>query len=207
MGENLNIEGGLLAVWTSIQTFVSPTQGAEMRLSDLVGHYRVRSDQGRLANLTAIHIESINSPGNGPAELSFSSNGYARTVAIHLGLIKGVIVALAQNGTFAAALDRKQLWETNREGFMIAGDVSCIQDVALCHDPNPRNGMRRSTQTAVRTSVIPVAVVTAGVIVVVAVRKRRHDAKRIEEHGSAMLKSASVVGSPVGLYTPAPAIA
>jgi hypothetical protein len=198
VGDNLTIADVPLTASTSSPTFISPISGSAMHLSDLVGQYRVRSDADQFANITAIHIGNLAVEGTGVEQLTFTAKAYSRTVEIHLGLVKGVIVALAHAGSFSVVLGGRPLCHGDQPEFVIGDGVGYFQQVSPCRDSGGGGLARLSTEAIAGIGVGAVVTLIAIVIIAVAIRRRRHDSTI---RSDVILDSASGAGVPGSSYT------
>jgi hypothetical protein len=105
--------------------FLAPSIVNEIEIADLIGHHFVKSSTDQFANPTGI-------PGGELAALSFRTERYSRTVHIRLGVVKGVIIALAQTGDLGVEIDNQTLCQNHSSAFAIENGVNYFPSVTDC---------------------------------------------------------------------------
>jgi hypothetical protein len=172
-GDFLRISNATIFASTSSPTFLASSMAAEMRITDLVGRYLVKSERDGFGNVSAIHIGSIEWGGGRFATLALIAGDYRREVALDLAVVRGVIVALAQPGTFGVEINGRRLCHDNHPDFAVEGGVAYFASAGVCVAPDDGGGLHVSMQVVAGISVGAVALVVAVVIIVVSIRKRR----------------------------------
>jgi hypothetical protein len=198
-GDNLTITNAVIVASTASSTFLAPFSIHQMLIADLVGHYLVKSDIDQSANITAIHIGSIEWSQEQLSGLTFRTEGYTRTIQVLLGVVKGVIISVAHTGTFVIEIDGQELCHDNISQFAIVNGVNFFPKISVCITPDAEGAFHISMQAIVGISVGAAAVLIAVVIVVISIRRRkRNTSQKVGTRDVMRLESASGAG----IYTP-----